>query len=110
VQGDLVAWLPRAAKMVIGGENHASFGIMVFVVYRDAGVRAPGRDPERDPALGRGGGEDAELAQGEREAGGPASLLPPVQQPVGQAGPGDRPVRPGRGGGGGDRPGAGEKE
>jgi hypothetical protein len=51
-----------------------------------------------------------ELAQGERQAGGPASLLPPVQQPVGQAGPGDRPVRPGRGGGGGDRPGAGEKE
>jgi hypothetical protein len=51
-----------------------------------------------------------ELAQGERQAGGPAWLLPPVQQPVGQAGPGDRPVRPGRGGGGGDRPGAGEKE
>ena len=46
-----------------------------------------------------------ELAQGERQAGGQVPLLPLVQQPCGQAGTGERLVRPGRRGGGGDGPG-----
>src|ERR1700691_2949446 len=85
VQGDLVAWLPRAAKVVISGENQASFGIMVFVVYRDAGVRAPRRDPEREAELGRGRGADAQVdGAGPRVVGG----LLQVEVCAAEAGPG----------------------
>jgi hypothetical protein len=56
VQGDLVARLPAAAELVIAGS-----GIVSLVVHRDAGVRAPGRDAQCDPALGRGGGEHAQI-------------------------------------------------
>ncbi len=43
-----------------------------------------------------------ELADRERQARGQVALLPLVQQPGRQPGPGDRLVRPGGGGGGGD--------
>ena len=43
-----------------------------------------------------------ELAQRQRQARGQVALLPLVQQPGGQPGPGERLVRPGGGGGGGD--------
>ena len=80
VQGDLVARLPAAAKLVIAGR-----GLLVLVVHRDAGARAPGRDPHRDPALGGGGGQHAQV-----DRAGPRVVRGHLQLKVrtGQAGPG----------------------
>jgi len=49
VHRDHVARLPAAMKDVVARGNHGPFGI---IVYQDAGVGAPGRHAEGQPAPG----------------------------------------------------------